>query len=1532
MTTQVTEAFRMSPQQRQAWSRWQAAGADAGVPANAETQCRAVLELEGPLDPQRLRRALEVVVGRHESLRTLYRRQAGMRWPLQVLAEELTFGWAEGEGAVSPQLDAEAGPILGACLEKLGAERHRLILNLVPMAADALSLKAVASELSAAYGDPEAAPTEEEALQYVQFSEWQLEVAEESAEDEVPVTLRAAAQMEPPRLPLARPAAEGAVGPQRMAAVALAWSSELGDRLARCASAAAVSEEALLLAAWRVFLSALAGAHGGVLEDGGALAVEVAFDGRKFEEFEGAVGLFARRFPLALDGVGDFSAEELARRTQKLLDQAREHQELLGNQDALGADAVTFEMLPGGRRWRAGALSVTLAECSGGALPALCGLRCTGSPVSGLELCFDASRLSLEVAENWIAGFRTLLVAALEDPHRPARRLPRLGDREREALRRAGGLPLAAEAQGAPKSETLLLARLAAWARREPGRTALIGPGLVGPSALRREGSRRLTYGELWEQAGAFAAALRQRGAGPGQVVGLLLERSVETVVAMVGAWRAGAAYLPLDPSLPAGRLAQLVDAAAVRLVVAERAGEIEVPASCAVLALDELAEPAEAAADPSSAPASGLAYVLFTSGSTGRPKGVQVEHGNLAAYLGAAERRLQTSGMGSWAMISTFAADLGLTGLLLGLTGGACVHVATAQQASDPAAFARLMAGEGGDGTAVDGLKIVPSHLQALLSGQDPAAVLPRRRLVLGGEACPPELVQQIRRLAPGLEVFNHYGPTETTIGVIAGAMPEAGPVDLGRVMDHAYFVLCDRWGEPVGHGVEGELYLGGLGVARGYLRRPAETAERFVPDFWSGEPGVRLYRTGDRGRLEADGRLFFVGRVDDQVKVRGYRVELGEVEAVLRQHRQVRQAVVHFHDEERGAGLVAYVVQRPGPQIAPAELQEHLASRLPDYMLPRVYAFLDTLPINANGKVDRRALPAPDQAAAARSYAPPRNETEELLAMLWQRALGIERVGIRDDFFALGGDSILAIQLIGKAAQEGLRFTPQQLFEHRNIEQLAPWVGTAAAVSAEQGPVVGELPLVPIQRWFFAGSRRHPEHFNQSLLLATPRPLRGEILRRVLALLVQHHDVLRCRFAAGSTGGWTAEIPAEGEIPLEEHDLSELPAAERRARLEALCAEAQEGFDLTRGPLFQALALDLGEAGGRLLLASHHLLVDGVSWRVLLSDLEQAYRALEQGETPRLPAKSTSFLHWARELARAVTDGRFDDQLSYWLAATEELAGSSGEESGGGPVGLSRRVFRSLDRELTRALLQEVPPVYNTQINDALLAALTLAYGEVYGTPRLVVDLEGHGREDVLGEVDLSRTVGWFTTHYPVCIDLEAAQEPGPALVQTKESLRAVPRAGIGYGLLRWLGQGEEHRRLRARRDPALSFNYLGQLDGVLEEDAQMRLAPEASGPERAPDELRSYRFEVSGSVLDGRLQLAVTFSPEVDEGAMVDRWVEAACRRLEVLIEHCRDPEAGGFTPSDFPLADLASADLDQISGLLDHLEDEPEKAGP
>ncbi|MDW5531196.1 condensation domain-containing protein, partial [Azospirillum sp. NL1] len=646
----------------------------------------------------------------------------------------------------------------------------------------------------------------------------------------------------------------------------------------------------------------------------------------------------------------------------------------------------------------------------------------------------------------------------------------------------------------------------------------------------------------------------------------------------------------------------------------------------------------------------------------------------------------------------------------------------------------------------------------------------------------------------------------------------------------------------------VVGELYLGGSGLARGYLNRPGLTAERFVADPFSGNGG-RLYRTGDLVRQRTDGVIEYVGRLDHQVKIRGFRIELGEVEARLRAQEGVREAAVVAGDGSSGKRLVGYVVPagEEGGGAFVERLRAGLKAALPDYMVPAHIVVLERLPLTPNGKLDRKALPEPEVASASAQVAP-RNEAEHALAALWCELLRLDSVGVTDNFFELGGDSILSIQLVSRARRHGLTFTPRDVFEHQTLEALARAArrdGTAMP-AAGQGPVTGTLAPTPIQRWFFEEPIPNRSHWNQSVLLRLRRPVDPALLERALAALAAHHDALRLVFAADGTA---RHLEPEAVPPLLWHREAADAAAQER-----LCGEAQRSLDLEHGPLLRALLVERADDGGqRLLLAIHHLVVDGVSWRVLLEDLQLACAQLEGGEPVVLPAKTASFRSWSEALQRHAASAALKAELSWWRDSLRDaptgLPGVVEPVPAGALTVAASAVARTrLDAGWTKRLLSSAPAAYRTRVNDLLLTALARVLCRWSGTASALVQLEGHGREELVAGagMDLSRSVGWFTTAYPV--HLRPGGDPGAAIMAVKEQLRAVPSNGLGYGVLRHLGDAESRTALRALPEARVTFNYLGQFDGSFDAGARFVPADEPAGarldPRRPAGQLAGHR----------------------------------------------------------------------------------------
>jgi amino acid adenylation domain-containing protein/thioester reductase-like protein/non-ribosomal peptide synthase protein (TIGR01720 family) len=732
----------------------------------------------------------------------------------------------------------------------------------------------------------------------------------------------------------------------------------------------------------------------------------------------------------------------------------------------------------------------------------------------------------------------------------------------------------------------------------------------------------------------------------------------------------------------------------------------------------------------------------------------------------------------------------------------------------------------------------------------------------------------------------------------------------------------------QPVPVGVPGELHIGGAGLARGYLNRPELTQEKFIPNPFDNS---KLYKTGDLARYLPDGNIEFLGRIDHQVKIRGFRIELGEVEAALNHNPDVQTSCVIAREDIPGQKrLVAYVVPHQHCKVAISELRQYLKEKLPEYMMPHAFVILESLPLTPNGKVDRRALPAPDSRAGSEvSFVLPRNQTEKILAQIWAEVLRVKQVGIYDNFFELGGDSILSIQILAKAKQAGLQLTLKQLFASQTIAQLAGVAGTVKTIEVKQEIVTGTLPLTPIQHWFFEQKFPERHHFNQALLLSLPLDIKPQLLKQVFQHLLVNHDGLRLRFTQPTNHQspiiQTYSAPTDN-IPFSEIDLSSLPEKEQKAAIDAQVAFFQGSLNLSEN-LVQIVFFHLGnQKRSQLLVSIHHLAIDGVSWRILLEDLQRAYQQIDQGQVITLPAKTTAFKDWAEKLtvyARFLRSASLSQTLqseaAYWLKETRAGVSSISVDytKGVNNVAAASTILLSLTEAETRALLQDVPKAYNTQINDVLLTALALVLSKWTNSKNVLFNLEGHGREDIVDGVDLSRTIGWFTTIFPVVIELPTTNNLGDALKAVKEQLRAIPNKGIGYGILRYLSLDSEIvKQLKALPQAQISFNYLGQFDQQINTSSWIQLATESLGNMHGLQNNRPYLLEIDSILGEDRLRIEWTYSKNFHQHTTIENLAQEFVKTLQDIIAHTALPESKGHTPSDFPLVKLNQLQLDQL----------------
>ncbi|MEQ9628430.1 MAG: amino acid adenylation domain-containing protein, partial [Roseitalea porphyridii] len=873
------------------------------------------------------------------------------------------------------------------------------------------------------------------------------------------------------------------------------------------------------------------------------------------------------------------------------------------------------------------------------------------------------------------------------------------------------------------------------------------------------------------------------------------IDRSLEMVVGILGILKAGGAYVPIDPSYPRERIDfMLGDTSCGVVLTGESSLGSLVGYGGATVVLDRDWAPigglSGSPLDGGPAPGD-LMYVIYTSGSTGRPKGVMNQHDGVLNRLLWAQDRFGLWDGDAVLQKTTYCFDVSVWELIWPLVAGARMVLLEDGGEKDVALLRRTVEERG-----VTLMHFVPSMLEVFLEGLEVGSLKGLCKVLCSGEALKPHHVSGFREALPHVELHNLYGPTEAAIDVTCWSAPEAWPasrpVPIGRPVANTWVYILDGRGRLCPVGSIGEIVIGGVQVSRGYLNLPDLTADRFVADPFGG--GGLVYRTGDLGRWLPDGNIEFIGRSDNQVKVRGYRIELGEIEGAVHRSGLVRQCVVVAREDDRGnKQLVGYAV--PEGAFDREALVSYLSEHLPDYMVPNIWGTLESLPLTPNGKVDRRALPSVDAGALlADRYEAPRTELESVLAGIWGDLLGVDRVGIHDNFFALGGDSIITIQVTSRAKREGYHIRPRDIFQYQDIARLSAAVqggSPGSPLKAEQGRLTGESGLLPVQRWYFShqGTGGSLSHFNQSVLLRIDKGVGLSDLSNAMGSLVSQHDALGYVYSEGESGWVQRYGDPSGSV-----ELCDLSGVDKGGLSEALARRSdacQRGLDIGKGDLFRAVLFvtPSWEEENRLLLVAHHLCVDGVSWRIMTDDLEVLLDQLSQGLPPDLGPKGSSYRDWYGALSAYGQGERLLSQRSYWLGQSRGQRPLPTDRSYTGPVVMGDwgTVTVSLSGERTRLLLQRAPAAYHSEINDILLAALARVLTGWTGDDRVVIGLEGHGREESVSEgIDLSRTVGWFTSMYPVGLECAPGLSDGDLIKGTKEGLRGIPDKGLGYGVL--------------------------------------------------------------------------------------------------------------------------------------------------
>jgi iturin family lipopeptide synthetase C len=1064
---------------------------------------------------------------------------------------------------------------------------------------------------------------------------------------------------------------------------------------------------------------------------------------------------------------------------------------------------------------------------------------------------------------------------------------------------------------------------------------------------------RFTSYKRLNESANQLSALLREREPARGMIMAIMGERTLEIVIGMLAILKTGGIYLPIDAQNPDERLKfMLYDSGAhiflsQKHIIEQRPEVFQEFSPGKVIALDYK--------DNYKGKTKNLgveirstepAYIIYTSGTTGKPKGVMVPHKSLVNYINFAVKNYVKDEPINFPLYSSIGFDLTVTSIFTPLVTGNTIVIYSGWRKGN--LMEKIV-----DDNKVEVVKLTPSHLYLLKEKKIGKKVSGIKRFIVGGETLNSQLARDIHDNFKGnIEIYNEYGPTEATVGCL---LYEYNPqkdnrrtLAIGVPADNTQIYLLDKNLKPVPEGAIGELYVSGIGVAMGYLNRPELTAEKFIqPQIYTdlhrftrelrapqspthSLTHLPIYQTGDLGRWLSDGNIDFLGRIDQQVKIRGFRVELGEIENKLLKYDDIKEAVVIAREDHNGNKyLCSYIVLSQGsPYHIPDSvsllnihgLKEYLSKELPDYMIPSYFVQLEKIPLNSNGKIDRKALPDPRGIDADNNeeYIPPGNIIEKELIELWQIVLGRNDISINHNFFMIGGDSIKSIQIMARMSSAGYKIEMRDLFQYPTISELAQRVKISDHIP-DQNIITGTIPLTPIQKDFFKLSTIDRHHYNQSVMLYSREEFDTEATKSVFLKIQEHHDMLRLTIKEEAGEIIQTLHGLDYPLSLEEFDFRD--RENTAVMLETTANQIQAGINLAAGPMMK-LGLFHLQDGDRLLIVIHHMAIDGISWRILFEDIETLYQQYKNGEKMELPLKTDSFKLWAEKLVEYANSKVFLKEKTYWakLEGTQvsQLKKDFEEEDNlkKNRVNLSFR----LSEEETDLLLTKVNEAFGTEINDILLTAFGLAIKRDFNNERVLIALEAHGREQFLEGVDINRTLGWFTCIYPAILDLSYHNNIDRQIKEIKENLHQVPNKGVGYGLLRYLTKKEYKKELTLERKPQISFNYLGQFDTDLGE-VSFKIAKESPGNTSSSDREGEYELDVSGMITGNQLVISVAYNKRQYKSETIETLLEHYKEELTRLISHCSSREERELTPSDLTYKELSLNDIEEIESSLD-----------
>jgi amino acid adenylation domain-containing protein/non-ribosomal peptide synthase protein (TIGR01720 family) len=1433
-----------------------------------------VLRLKGRLNKPALENAFREILSRHEILRTVIQEQDGKGYQLIRDVSDWEMAYLSYEQGITEQLlktpfRLSDDYMLKAWLISVAADEHLLVVGIHHIAADGWSMSLLTKELNVLYNSAvEGSMTDLPALtiQYADYAVWQRAFMESTV-----MASQLAYWKEQLKniTPFELPANFSLSGERSMAGgtVKHIISKELLAALNELSGNESVTLFMTLLGVFNVLLYRYTGHQD--------ICVGSPVAGRNQQETEPLIGLFVNTVVLRTRISGELRFNDLLKEIRQTTLDAYKYQyvpfekvvDVLGVQRDLHRHPLyqvlfTLQQLDQSAYLQLKDVAVTLEDILSDKVKHDLSMDISISD-NGLQITMDYSGelYRREKIERMLLHYEQLLLSVISKPTGDIASLVLLPEEEKECL-----LHVFNDTTVDYGDTATIIAIFEEQVKMMQDHPAVSYAG------------DKISYRELDERAGQLAYYLKTQGVGKDVLVPVCAERGITLIVCILGVLKAGGAYVPLDPSYPLERLSFMLEDTAAGIVLTDNTGieKMHYREDIRVVNIEkekkifnnipvggELIYPA----------ADDLAYVIYTSGSTGKPKGVMIEHGGVVNMVRSHIDLLSLEPGSNTLQFASSSFDGSCQEIFNTLCSGGCLVIPSREQILSGDLLSDLLIKE-----KVDLATLPPSYQTTI---KDRLSVL--KTLYSAGEPLNADIGKYIQ--GKGVRLINGYGPTENTVTITLTDHPftTEGNVIIGRPINNVQVYIVDRDGALCPVGVSGEILVGGAQVARGYLNLSALTAEKFISNpFGDG----RVYRTGDLARWLPDGNIEYQGRLDDQLKIRGFRIEPGEVERTLLAYPGVKQTVVVAgRDAGNALRLLGYIVS--DEQYDADNVMSYLQLHLPAYMVPSFVITIPEIPMTPSGKADKRLLSEMELVINhTKDYEQPRNETEKTLAVIWEELLGLAGISIYDNFFELGGDSIITIQVVSRSRREGIVLQPRDIFIHQDIASLSAYItsrGELKAEEGEQGLLKGNSGLLPVQQWYFAnnGDNTDISHFNQSVLLSVSKSVSVDTLHRAADLLSARHDALRFRYR-NVLGTWE-QYYSDGSDAFVAEELRDISEITGRSQY------YQQSLDITEGPVFRFVLLltPASEEANRLLLVVHHLAVDGVSWRILLEDLDAMLTAKYE------PLSKTSSY---REWYDALSAHGFNAQLSYWehiKAAYQPLTNIVVRRGD-----MDAHVVH-FSVEQTKYLLQEVPRVYQTEVNDLLLYALCSSMG----SSRIHIGLEGHGRETLPG-IDLSRTVGWFTSMYPVMLETKH-DNIRDNLLSIKEQLRQIPGKGIGYGVLKYISGAEG----LSGKDPwDLVFNYLGQSDNIIHKSEWLSAAEESGGQSVSDGIFSNALIEVNSIISGGSLQMNWSYSSSHYSEADISVLASAYFSCLDELITHCREQGeyAAYAIPSDYGLS--------------------------